>query len=244
MHRFLREFEPWGIVLALFGVVIALVTILVDLEDRQSERTFRAWQLVLTVPSAGSSRREALEYLNREFDGFLCGAPVEWVSGLLTGNRRRRCLSPRKERESLARIEEVGADLSTADLTGAFLKGANLSRADLTDAFLTGANLVDANLTDANLTRADLTRADLTGANLTDANLTDADLAGAFVLGTNLTDAVLTGANLVGAHLTRAVLTGTDLTQAQLDTTCGLPAPVRIPMELTWKSGPCSENPQ
>ena len=174
MHRFLRAFEPWGIVLALFGVVIALVTIWVDLEDRQAERTFRAWQLVLTVPSAGSSRREALEYLNREFDGFLCGAPVEWASGLLTGNRRRRCLFPQKERESLAGIEEIGADLSTADLVG--------------------ANLV--------------------------------------------------GANLVGANLTRAFLAGTDLTQAQLDTTCGLPAPVRIPMELTWKSGPCPGNPQ
>ena len=199
MHRFLRAFEPWGIVLALFGVVIALVTIWVDLEDRQAERTFRAWQLVLTVPSAGSSRREALEYLNREFDGFLCGAPVEWASGLLTGNRRRRCLFPQKERESLAGIEEIGADLSTADLTGAFLMGANLTRAFLTDAFLTGANL--------------------TGANL---------------VGTNLTD----------ANLTRAFLAGTDLTQAQLDTTCGLPAPVRIPMELTWKSGPCPGNPQ
>ena len=179
MHRFLRAFEPWGIVLALFGVVIALVTIWVDLEDRQAERTFRAWQLVLTVPSAGSSRREALEYLNREFDGFLCGAPVEWASGLLTGNRRRRCLFPQKERESLAGIEEIGADLSTADLTGAFLMGADLTRA-----------------------------------------------------------------NLVGANLTRAFLAGTDLTQAQLDTTCGLPAPVRIPMELTWKSGPCPGNPQ
>ena len=49
---------------------------------------------------------------------------------------------------------------------------------------------------------------------------------------------------MVGANLTRAFLAGTDLTQAQLDTTCGLPAPVRIPMELAWKSGPCPGNPQ
>ena len=68
-HHLVREFEHWGIFLAMFGVWMAFFTIVIDLEDRQAERTFRAWQLVLTERSAGSSQREALEYLNQEFDG-------------------------------------------------------------------------------------------------------------------------------------------------------------------------------
>ena len=46
IHRAVHELQPWGIVLTLVGVVIALITIMVDLEDRQSERIFRAWQVV------------------------------------------------------------------------------------------------------------------------------------------------------------------------------------------------------
>ena len=78
---------------------------MVDLEDRQAERTFRAWQVVLTVRTAGSSRREAVEYLNREFDGRWCGFWMNRVSKQLTGNNRRKCLNPRKARESLVGIE-------------------------------------------------------------------------------------------------------------------------------------------
>ena len=51
----MREFEPWGIFFTLVGVVVALVTIVVDLEDRQAERTFRAWQVVLADRPAGSA---------------------------------------------------------------------------------------------------------------------------------------------------------------------------------------------
>ena len=62
-----------------------------------------------------------------------------------------------------------GANLSDADLCGAYLRGANLYGADLRDADLCGANLCDANLYGA----------DLRGANLCGANLCDANLCGA-----------------------------------------------------------------
>ena len=140
-HRWVRggiDLTLFGVFLTWVGVWVAVVAFAVELEDRQTERTFRAWQLVLSVPSAGSSRRETFEYLNREFDGSVCGALMEFFSEQLTGNNRRRCLFTPKERESLVGIKAVATDLSTADLTGAFLMGANLSRADLTDAFLTG----------------------------------------------------------------------------------------------------------
>ena len=55
-----------------------------------------------------------------------------------------------------------------ANLTGADLAGAYLTDANLTGAYLTGANLTDANLTGAYLARADLARADLARAKLQD----------------------------------------------------------------------------
>ena len=81
-----------------------------------------------------------------------------------------------------ARANLSGADLSRADLYGAYLSGANLSgadlsRADLSGANLSGADLSRANLYGANLSGADLSRADLYGANLYGANHAEASLA-------------------------------------------------------------------
>jgi hypothetical protein len=54
------------------------------------------------------------------------------------------------------------ADLTSADLTGAYLSGADLSGADLSRAYLYGADLTHANLTDAILTDVCLEYANLT----------------------------------------------------------------------------------
>ena len=108
-HRFVHDFEPWGIVLTFLGVAMALVTILVELEDRQVERTFRAWQVVLVERSIASSQRQALEYLNRTFDGAVCVRPITWLSIWLTGNRHRECLFPPKARQSFRGIDLRGA---------------------------------------------------------------------------------------------------------------------------------------
>ena len=159
-HRLVCIFEPWGIVFTLAGVVIALITITVELDDRQAERTFRAWQFLAASVEGGSAQRGALEYLNREFDGFLCSGSVTRISRLLTGNSRRRCLFPAKERESLSNVD-VRSDLTGADLTGAILTNARLDEADLTGADLTGADLTGTFFTGTDLTNADLTNADL-----------------------------------------------------------------------------------
>ena len=229
-HRLVRGFGPWGIVLTLISVTIALITIVVDLEDRQAERTFRAWQIVLAERSAGSSQREALEYLNRTFDGSVCGAWVNWVSKRLTGDSRRECIIPRKERESLAELAAISAGLPGAELPGADLYRAELAFADLTRANLLHAKLAFADLTRANLLDAELAFADLTSADLTSANLQDANLAGAELAGTELEDANLSGVDL----------RDTRVTQEQLDAACGFLPPVNIPTELTWRSGRCS----
>ena len=75
--------------------------------------------------------------------------------------------------------ENMRADLSGADLSGAYMYRANLSGADLSGAYMSGAYLSGANLYMANLTGADLYRANLTGANLTGADLSGAYLSGA-----------------------------------------------------------------
>ena len=71
------------------------------------------------------------------------------------------------------------ADLSCADLSGAYLSGADLSYANLSGADLSYANLSGAYLSGANLRGADLSGADLRGADLSGADLRGADLSGA-----------------------------------------------------------------
>ena len=88
------------------------------------------------------------------------------------------------------------ANLSGANLAGAYLTGANLA-----GAYLTGANLYKANLSEANLARANLSEADLTGANLAGAYLARANLSEANLARANLSEADLNGANLTGADL-------------------------------------------
>ena len=169
-HHLVRQFEPWGIVITLFGLVFAAIALMVDLADRQSERTFRAWQVVREYENregtSGSALREALQFLNREFDGAVCRFPVGWFSQWLTGNRRE-CLFPLKNRESLAGLEARRVDLEGIDLSGA----------DLSEATLLGVTLRDAILQDANLRDATLKGADLVNANLSGANLTGVDLS-------------------------------------------------------------------
>ena len=91
-----------------------------------------------------------------------------------------------------------------ANLTGANLAGAYLAGANLAGAYLAGANLADAYFAGAYLARANLTgaylaRANLTGAYLARANFTDANLTGVYLVGANLAGAYLADANLADA---------------------------------------------
>jgi len=93
---------------------------------------------------------------------------------------------------------------------------ANLSEANLRGAYLSGAYLIGANLSEANLSRANLSGAYLIGANLSEANLSEANLRGAYLSGANLIGANLSEANLSGAHLIGANLSEADLSRANL----------------------------
>ena len=94
------------------------------------------------------------------------------------------------------RADLRGADLSEAELRGAYLMGANLRRADLRGADLSEAYLTGANLRGADLRRADLRRANLTKADLRRANLSGAKLNRVDLRGTDLKETDLSGADL------------------------------------------------
>lgn len=268
-HRFVLGLQPWVSLVTYLVAATSLVTFMSESEDRQTELTIQAWQVVLAdAERPGTSRRGALEYLNRRSGGFGCGVWVSRLSETLGGNPFRRCLILNKTRVSLRGIDLRGADLRgadlreadlrEADLRGVYLPSADLKGADLEDADLRGAILLDADLEDADLRDADLRCVvdlrcvdDLDGRTM----LLGANLRGADLRGADLTDAILTrggfvlpnvirlpgaaAANLADANLSKADLNNTELTQMQLDAACGLGTPENIPPGRTWNSRPC-----
>ena len=173
VHNFFVLLEPWGIGFAAIGLLVAFVGLMLDLEDRQSERTFRAWEIILTSKdkNSGSAVRQALVYLNRSHGGFICANWIQSISKVVYGNNLRTCLVPQKERELFKSLKLPGTNLFKADLSGAVLIGA-----DLSDTFLEEADLGSAVLYNASLKGAKLEFADLANANLVNTNLSGAVL--------------------------------------------------------------------
>jgi uncharacterized protein YjbI with pentapeptide repeats len=220
VHRFVKEIEPWGILLAVLGLFLALSTFWIDYRDRVEERTVRAWQLLTTRAPGNSGKREALAYLNGE-DGLLCFEVLRGRLSWLHGDEEVSCLIFLKGRTPLTGIDLSPPDNGTPDdpsddPPGAYLKGAKLAGAVLGSADLAGADLEDADLAGANLEYADLVGAYLGGADLGGANLGVANLAGAVLQHANLADAFLPRADFGGANLQEAGLAGAVLVSADL----------------------------
>lgn len=162
----------------------------------------------------------------------LSGANLEHASlvgAILVHTRAETYYTERKWRLP----EDLGANLSSANLNYANLNGANLRYVNFTacsmlHANFNGADLRKANLKGAVLDHANLVNADLTGANLDGVNLSTANCTGALVdkglipksptikLGTKLRGASLRGADLIGVNLAGADLSGADLRGANL----------------------------
>ena len=272
LHKLIRGFEPWGILLAIIGLFLTMLGFMLELEDRQSERVFRAWEVVLgatkniqediatnsddekssnSTYSSGSSVRQALEYLNREFSGRWCSDTVNSISKYFIGNQQRECVVPKKRRESFENFVFASMDLSTANLQsvnleGANLRFANLQYADLRDANLRFANLSHASLDNADLRGADLHRANLSisnlrGADLRGANLSFADLEAADLEAADLRKADLLNANLLNANLSSANLSDVQkLFQGHLDEACAdSDTPPELLPKFIWKGPAC-----
>ena len=144
----------------------------------------------------------------------------------LTGEKLNKILEEHKHwiNEDCKDWEEMRADLSGADLSGAYLSRANLSGAYLSRANLSDANLRGADLHNADLRGADLSEADLRGTDLCNAVLRGADLRNANLRGADLSEADLRGTDLRGANLHNVDLCGADLHNADLRITnlCGV----------------------
>lgn len=116
---------------------------------------------------------------------------------------------------NLSKSDLLSANLSSANLSGANLSGADLRGINLSDANLSGADFSSANLSGANLSGADLRRADLNGADLSYARLISAKLKG-FDLIDDLNNASLRDANLKGANFSGAIVTNIQLEEAKI----------------------------
>jgi uncharacterized protein YjbI with pentapeptide repeats len=111
------------------------------------------------------------------------------------------------------------ADLSGANLRGAYLFDAHLEGARLGNAKLDGAYLLDAHLQNADLYAARLDKAVLENARLTGAHLKDTRLRGANLVNAHLEGACFQGARLEGARFDRAVVDGhTQFSDCAVDT--------------------------
>jgi Pentapeptide repeats (8 copies) len=201
VHQWVKNVEPYGILLAVLALFLGLLTFWVDYGDRVEERTARAWQLLTTDAPGNSGKREALEYLNRD-DGLFC----------LNGS----CLIRLKERTPLAGIDlsttrpKPGKYLPGLNLAGANLFQANFAGADLENANFAGARLGQTSFANANLEDADFTGAYLGEADFSNASLDEAEFENAFLGEAKMRRAFLgevdfTGARLIGANLANAI---------------------------------------
>lgn len=104
-HRHVKIIEPWGIGLAVLGFGLSAIVVVLDLDDRQAERIFRAWDVVLSSQgnaNGGNSMKFALEYLNREYTPptWICGEWIRLISTGPMGNTSRNSFIPKKDRAS------------------------------------------------------------------------------------------------------------------------------------------------
>ncbi len=157
--------------------------------------------------TSGDARSGALEAVSLE------GGEREQMAQFSREDVLRRA----KLKQSLART-----DLSGLDLSNASLEGVDLSRAVLDGANLDGAKLVGANLKNASLREVSMKGADLAQSNCERADFGEGKLARVKLDGANLKRASLEGADLAhaslkGACLAGAELTGAGLTQANLE---------------------------
>ena len=157
-RRFLRVLAPLTYLLTAFGVLLASLAFIVELDGRFLQRKFQAWTIIQNYEALVLDRhrqagnklsehrstialsgdlRDALEFLNGKFDGLLCDVPTSpWVPVqkiflTLTGDPNRSCIIPKKQRVVLSGLQAAGAFLPRIDLEGSELLEADFSGSNL-----------------------------------------------------------------------------------------------------------------
>ena len=233
-------------VVGLVVVLPTLITFLLELDDRRTERRLRAWEILLEIRSqvtaanepvaSGSAARDALRILNHDYAGRFCGEPIRRISEFLGGDVNRRCVIPAIERDALAGVQLPDVDLTGIELQQAILRRADLQGATIDTADLRGVDFTDASLNGARLNLVSLQGGTLNGVDFRGAQLNLAELSKTELLSTDsgrvildqaalvfadlskakLSQASLTAANLYGANFAESELSGTDLTGSLL----------------------------
>ena len=245
IQSFIRSFEPWGILLVIVSLLISMAAFVVEMEDRQLVKIFRAWEFVLenerhniSHESASSGNADNENECSKShgddapkaqpISGNAIAQALEYINrdfgGILCtewlASSFRRLTGDMRRRcliPAKVRSSLEYRYLRGMDLRGINLSGANLRGVDLENAELQSAILVKANLGKAKLEDANLCSANLTGANLNKAILIDATLEGANLTGARLRRANLTEAYFEKADFTRAELRYADFTDTRLD---------------------------
>jgi uncharacterized protein YjbI with pentapeptide repeats len=234
-ERAIIRLEPLGILLAVIGLSVTIVSFQIDYQDRSIDRKLRAWEIVTA---------------NREFSGAKDVAANFLVS---SGNDLSfaKLVGDRWDGKDLAEVDLTKTDLSESLLNGSNLNGSIFRRTKFNFSWFMSVSLVGAVLFGADLTEAFLKEANLSGASsfaadLVGANFEDADLEDAYFARSDFQDANLSGAELKGTDFEQANLSGADLRytspeQGQLTMACGneetlLPDGLTIPMcvEVDW----------
>ena len=136
INNFVRIVEPWGVFLGVIALLLAVISFAIELDDQRDERLFRAWEFLheydqsarkldnresnLFVSPAGAVH-QALEFLNRNYEGEFCASWLKATFQFFTGSTNRKCLFPPRTRQSLANLHLqavilVEIELPKADL--------------------------------------------------------------------------------------------------------------------------------
>ena len=271
LRRFARWFEPYGILIAVFALIVAFATLWVEFDLRhrtlivmEEERDLRKKTLA-ALEEEKELRKKTLIAMEEEKE-----LRTHTMAALEDDKplREATLLSMLLERLAVARAEKtpyaghvpilerlvrIGMDLRDIDASAVDFSvegGINLNDANLSHVDFAGSDLSEAQLARAKLNEAKFRWADLYGANLEYADLTRASLRQ-----TNLRRSSLVGANLDRTSLKETNVSDVNfkdvkgLRQKRLDSACADPEepPVNLPKDsrtgkqLVWKEKACEE---
>ena len=203
-----RRFEPWGIVLTVIALFVAIGSFWLDYQDRIAERKLRAWEFATSPGPYSGAKRDAVQYLVRHGND-LSGAQLAGV------------LWPVKEEVSETQFTHTllkeanfnGKTLLRARFHHANLEEAQLFEGDFSNAVFRDTNLKNAIISDSVLQGAGFLFSDLSGVEFDGSDLTDADFLHATMDGTTFFGTELSNVNFMvrdpsGGKLMRAPLDG------------------------------------
>ncbi len=242
-HCFIKALVPYGLIIAVSALLLDVMTFIIDIEDKQSERLFSAWRYViendrltrdymansyLTAPVVSNRNTEWVLENNRSDVGGATFRALELINREVEGNLCASWLQPifRWLSGSVHRYCIIPARqrdslanryLPHHDLTGIILDNAEFTGTCFKSSVFTLASLRNADFRETVLCETNFFGSDLSNSDFSDSDLANAHLSSAYLVGAELSGANLRNANLYDANLAEAKLTRADLTNSYLN---------------------------